>query len=77
LYSCICWYLHFHFHNLHSNASYDTSDEDFELNEGFSDKREEMLLSNISQLEADVADLSRQLGQIDNMEFISAAENEL
>jgi len=65
------------FDNLFSIASYDTSDEDFELNEGFSDNHEEMLLSKISQLEADIADLSRQLGQNSNMELISAAKNDL
>ena len=57
-------------------AACETSDEDFELNEGISNN-EEMLLAKISQLEADIAALSRQLDQTNSTDSIAAAENEL
>ncbi|XP_065887550.1 uncharacterized protein [Dysidea avara] len=60
-----------------SIATNDTSDEDFELNEGFSCGHEEMLLSKIRQLEAEIADLSGQVDQINNADILTAAENKL
>ena len=60
-----------------SISLHDTSDEEFELSDGFGSDYEGMLLLRIRKLESDIAHLQSRLEQKKSDGFIETAENTL